>query len=105
MEHLLADAQPNADALENLVADILLRRENNKKDKRSILSKGMSNYAKYGPINPYTDKLSAEQLQALLPSDLTDLLKDLRFYQHEVFYFGSRSGRKVATVLKTHHAV
>lgn len=105
MEHLLADAQPNPEALKNLVADILLRRENNKKDKRTILTKGMSNYAKYGPKNPFTDKLTAEQLHALLPSELTDLLRELRFFQHEVFYFGAKSSRKVAEVLKAHHAV
>jgi len=105
MEHLLADAQPNSEALENLVADILLRRENNKKDKRAILSKGLANYAKYGPVNPFSDKLSAEQLYTLLPSDLTDLLKGLRFFQHEVFYFGTKSAIKVSAVLKKHHAV
>lgn len=105
MEHLLADAQPNAAAMENHVADILLRRDNNKKDKRTILSKGLANYAKHGPHNPFTDKLTAEQLHALLPSDLTDLLKDLRFIQHEVFYFGAKSAGKVAGILKSHHAV
>ncbi len=105
MEQLLADAQPNAEALENLVSDTLLRRDNNKKDKRAILTKGMANYAKYGPKNPFTDKPSAEQLQALLPSDLTGLLKELRSFQHEVFYFGPKSGAKVSSVLKKHHAV
>lgn len=105
MEHLLADAQPNPEALENLVADILLRRENNKKDKRTILSKGMSNFAKFGPKNPFTDKLTTAQLHALAPSELTGLLKELRFYQHEVFYFGPRSASKVSAILKKHHAV
>jgi len=105
MEHLLADAQPNPEAMENLVADILLRRENNKKDKRTILSKGMANYAKYGPVNPFSDKISAEHLHALLPSDLTDLLRDLRFFQHEVFYFGAKSASKVKAVLKKNHAI
>jgi len=105
MEHLLSDAQPNPAAMENLVADMLQRRENSKMDKRSILSKGMSNYAKYGPKNPFTDKLSAEQLHALKPLELTDLLKELRFFQHEVFYFGAKSSGKVGNVLKNYHAV
>ncbi len=103
MEHLLADAQPNPEAMSNLVADILLRRENDKKDKRAILTKGMANYAKHGPKNPFTDKLTVEQLHALLPSDLTDLLKSLPFFQHEVFYFGTKSASKVAALLKSHH--
>ncbi|MFN0214230.1 MAG: M16 family metallopeptidase [Saprospiraceae bacterium] len=105
MEHLLSDAQPNPEALENLVEDILLRRENNKKDKRTILTKGMANFAKYGPKNPYTDKLSAEKLKAILPAELTDLLKELRFFQHEVFYYGPKSATRVAEILKKSHAV
>lgn len=105
MEQLLADAQPNPEALENMVADTLQRRENSKKDKRAILSKGLANYAKFGPNNPFTDKLSAEQLHALTPVELTDLLKSLRFFQHEVFYFGPGTTRKVGAVLKKYHAV
>lgn len=103
METILADAQPNTEALKNLVADMLQRRENNKKDKRAILSKGMANYAKYGPENPFTDKFSAEQLQALSPSELTDLLHGLCSFQHEVFYFGAKSAGKVAATLQCHH--
>jgi predicted Zn-dependent peptidase len=105
MEELLRDAQPNPAALQNLVADILLRRENAKKDKRAILSKAMANYAKYGPQNPFTDKFSAAQLQALSPAELTDLLRDLSGQQHEVFYFGAKTARAVSGILKKHHRV
>ncbi|MDX1913405.1 MAG: insulinase family protein [Saprospiraceae bacterium] len=105
MENLLADAQPNPEALQNLIADTLLRRENNKKDKRVILSKGMANYAKYGKKNPFTDKLSAEELQALTPSELTDLLKNLRHYQHEIFYCGAQTSGRVGATLKKYHDV
>jgi predicted Zn-dependent peptidase len=103
MEQLLADAQPNPEALRNLVVDLLQRRENNKKDKRTILSKGMANYAKHGPKNPFTNKLTAEELQALKPSELTDLLKELQLFEHEVFYFGPRNTSKVGDVIKTLH--
>lgn len=105
MEHLMEDAQPNPEALVNLVEDTLLRRENNKKDKRTILSKGMANYAKHGALNPFTDKFSVEQLHAITPLELTELLKELRFFQHEVFYFGAKSANKVSTVLKKYHSV
>jgi len=104
MEHVLADAKPNPTALENLVADTLLHRANSKKDKRSILSKGMANYAKFGPHNPFTDKMTAEQLHALKPEELTELLRGLQQYQHEVFYFGPKSAARIAAVLKDNHA-
>jgi predicted Zn-dependent peptidase len=102
MEHLLTDAQPNADALKNLVADILQRRENNKKDKRTVLTKAMAAYAKYGPVSPFSDKLSKEQLLAIQPEMLTDLLRNLLQYKHEVFYYGAKNPRKVANLLKRH---
>ncbi|HLP95735.1 MAG TPA: insulinase family protein [Saprospiraceae bacterium] len=103
LEHILEDAQPNPAALENLVADILLRRENNKKDKRTILSKGLLSYAKYGPENPFTDKLSAEQMHNLSPEELVQTLKGLRQYKHEVFYFGAKSGGKIRSLLQEVH--
>ena len=104
MEHLLADMQPNAEALQNLVADILLRRENDKLDKRTILTKGMVSYAKYGALSPFSDKLSKEQLSdPKLALELIDLLKGLAGYKHEIFYCGPRTARTVAPVLKKHH--
>lgn len=105
MEHVLADAQPNPAALKNLVADTLLQRANSKKDKRSILSKGMANYAKYGPRNPFTDKLSAAELHALSPEELINVLNGMRQVQHEVFYFGPKNAAKIAEILKKNHAV
>ncbi len=103
MEHLIAHAQPNAETLQNLVADVLLRRDNNKKDKRTVLTKGMFNYAKYGSVSPFSDKLSKEQLLAVKPEELTDLLHNLLTFKHEVFYFGAKSPRAVANILKEHH--
>lgn len=102
MEHLLTDAQPNAEALQNLVEDILLRRENAKKDKRTVLTKAMSGFAKYGPVSPFSDKLSKEQLQAIQPEELTALLHNLLTFKYEVFYYGAKSQRTVANILKKH---
>lgn len=104
MQHLLTDAQPNAEALENLVSDVLMRRENNKRDKQTILAKGMVNYAKYGPISPFTDKLTAQQLREIKPETLTDMLSQLLTYRHEVFYSGPLTPRAAGNVLK-HYAV
>ena len=106
MEHLLADMQPNPDALANLVADTLLRRENNKKDKRTILMKGMASYAKYGQMSPFTDKMTKEQLSdPNLAVELIDLLKGMSQYKHEIFYCGPKTSRTVANMLKRHHPV
>ncbi|MBV6443403.1 MAG: hypothetical protein EPGJADBJ_05143 [Saprospiraceae bacterium] len=103
MDHLLTDAQPNPEALQNLVADILLRRINDKKDKRTVLTKAMAAYAKYGPSSPFSDKLSKEQLLAIRPEELTDLLRQLLTFRHEIFYYGPNSPRTAANVLKRQH--
>jgi predicted Zn-dependent peptidase len=105
MEHLLAHAQPNPEALENLKADILMRRENNKKDKRTILSKAMLNYAKYGAHSPYTDKLTKDEILGQQAGELTALLRELPTFRHEVLYVGSNTARRVAGILKQHHPV
>ncbi len=103
MEELLSDARADAGALRNLTEDTLLRRENDKKDKRTILTKAMAGYAKYGPVSPFSDKLSKEQLLAIHPEELTKLLHDLRHFKHEIFYFGAKTARLVAGILKKYH--
>ena len=106
MEHLLADMQPNPEALQNLVTDILQRRQNDKKDKRVIMSKGLLSFAKYGALSPFTDKMSKEQLSdPALATELIDLLKGISTYQHEIFYCGPRTARSILPVLKKHHPV
>ncbi len=103
MEHLLADLQPNPSALENLKADILQRRENNKKDKRTVLTKAMLHYGKHGKLNPYTDKLSRAELDALGAEELVGLLKSLPTFRHEIFYLGRRTARQIAPVIRLYH--
>ncbi len=103
MEHVISDALPNTEALQNLIADIFVRRENDKRDKRTILTKGMLSYAKYGPVSPFSDKLSREELLAIQPSELTDLARQLPAFKHEVYYFGPLSARKASGVLKKYH--
>jgi predicted Zn-dependent peptidase len=99
---LLENAQPNPEALNNLVEDIIKRRENNKKDKKAILQKGMLNYAHYGPTSPYTNRLSKSALQQLNAEELTNLLQGILRFKHELFYTGPLSARQAVKPLKTH---
>jgi len=102
MHEYLRDLQPNPAALQNMVADILLRRDNHKKNKQTILQKALYNYGIYGPDSPYRDKFSQEELKAIHPKEVTDLLRNLLTYQHEVFYYGPNSARKVVNTLRKH---
>jgi predicted Zn-dependent peptidase len=102
-EQLIRDARPDTAALENLVADTLLRRENNKTDKQTILKKAMYNYAKYGATSPYQYRLSREELLAIQPAELTTLLTQLFDYQHEVYYTGPLAARSVTQIIRQNH--
>jgi hypothetical protein len=64
-ENLLANAQPNEEALANVISDILKKREDAKLNKREILFGALQNYGKYGKKSPYTNILSAEELKNL----------------------------------------
>lgn len=104
-EKLLADVQPNEEALANLVDDILKRRADNKLSKDFILWNAMYNYGIHGPKSPFTNILSEEELKAVKAEELVDLLKSLTKYQHRVLYYGSTPEEEVKTVLNTIHKV
>lgn len=105
MEHLIQEALPNPIAYENLVSDTLLKRANNKTDKRTVLFKAMLNFARYGADSPYTFRYTAEELAAIQPHELTDLLHSLSGIRHEVYYTGPTPLTQVKTILSTHHHI
>lgn len=104
-EHILANVQGNEEALKNLVQDVLLKRENSKKNKRTVLRKAMYNYARYGEESPYTNKLTVSELNALQPAKLVEKIKTLTSFEHRVFYYGSRQMKEVKRILDEHHQV
>lgn len=98
-EHLLANAQPNEEALASLVGDELKDRSDAKKEKYTILRQGMYNYGVHGPKNPFNDILSETELKDLKGSDLTDIIHSLTQYEHRVLYHGPAEMKQVAQVL------
>ena len=102
-ESFLADVQSDQAAYDNLVADILLKRVNNKKDKQVVLSKALANYAKHGEQSGFTDILKEEELLAMDPAELTGLIRSLNNFKHEIYYYGPLSARKAANVLAKYH--
>jgi predicted Zn-dependent peptidase len=102
-EKLLADAQPNEEALKNLEADILKKRADAKLNKGEILFGGMMNYAKYGKSSPYTNILSEKELGELKSSELIDFIHSLTSYQHRVLYYGNQKIEDVTSMLDRLH--
>ena len=102
-EHLLADAQPDEQALQDLVSNILKERADNKKEKYIIHRDAMYNYAKYGPKNPFNHILSEAELKAVKAPELTERIRELASYEHEIFYYGPEDASAITAVLEKSH--
>jgi predicted Zn-dependent peptidase len=99
MEEMMSDAVVNQEAYNNMVQDILKERANNKLNKGIILG-GLMAYAQYGAKSSFTDKLSEDELKAINPQELIDLIKSFSSYQHGFFYYGPDSKKEVMKILK-----
>lgn len=104
-EHLLADAQPNQEALENLIKDILKNRADQKLNKNVILNAGMFNYGVYGKDSPFTNKLSEGELHALTPQQLIAKIKSITNYTHRILYYGPHELDELVSALSGLHYV
>lgn len=105
LEHLIKEAQPNADALENVKADILTKRANAQQNRNFIVRNGLMNFGKYGHESPLSYKLKAEELEKIGPDTLIGLLRQLFDFQHEVYYYGQNELPLVGQLLMRHHQI
>ena len=87
-EDILANAVADEEALVDLKQNILKSRADAKLNKQTILWRGMSNYAKYGPNSSFTNILSAEQLDSISSKELIEIIHGLSSYQHHITYYG-----------------
>ena len=104
-EHILDNVKANPEAWNKVVDDIMVKRANSMKDKRTILRSGMANYAKYGEKNPFNDRMTEEEMRAADAEKLTEMLRGLTDYEHRIYYYGSQDIDKTAAVLEKYHAV
>jgi len=104
-EEILADVQPDEEAMQNLVDGILKKRQDDLRNKGRIMFSAMANYAQYGPDSPLKHRLSEEELRALTPEDLVDKIKNITSYKHRIFYFGPQDVSGVMNLISEHHKV
>ncbi|MEJ6694880.1 MAG: insulinase family protein [Chitinophagales bacterium] len=102
-EHILANVQADSSVYAELVSDVLKARVNAKLDKNTILRSGLGSYAKYGPVNPFTDRLSMEQIESMRVDSLVKKIHALSNIEHRIFYFGAMSLYKVKGLIAKHH--
>jgi zinc protease len=102
-EHILKNVKADEKSLKNMVADILSKRTNDKKDKRIILRNAMNSYAKYGKMSPFTDVLSKESLELLKGEELVEKIKGLTNFDHHIFYYGTKAVADVSKIMDAEH--
>ena len=103
LENLLANAQPNDEALKGLIGDIQKKRADAKLDKREILQGALFSYGKYGKKSPYTNILSDRELENLKPADLISILNELTSYEHHILYYGNNTQQELTALLDKVH--
>ena len=102
LENLWANAIPDQEAYDKLVLKIAKGREEGKADKGNIMWNGLMSYGQYGENSRLRDIYTIEELKAIKPSELVELIKDLRNYEHRIFYYGKDKNQGVAAVESKH---
>ena len=101
-EELLNDAQVNREAYDNLVADILKSRQDNKLNQARNFS-NLLMYVAYGPKNPVTNIVSENELKGMDPQALVDRIHRLTEYKHRILYYGPSTKEELLAVLDKEH--
>jgi len=104
-EDLLANAKANDEALKNLVSDILKKRTDAKLNKGEILFAALSNYSKYGKKSPYTNILSAQELEALTGQELVNIINSINSFEHKIMFYGDTNPTELTSLLNAYHKV
>jgi len=104
LEHLMANAVQDQEAYDNYIASILKSRADGKTQKDNILRNGLNSYAQYGEESRLRDIFNADELSAVDPSELADIIRDLSNFKHRIFYYGN-DFNKAVSALNKHHEV
>ena len=104
-ESLLANPQPDQEALDKMVGRIFKSRSDAKKSKQQILWSGLFNYGKYGKMNPFNDVLSNISLSNLEAENLVSIIKSITGFPHKILYYGPRPVGEIKTFLTDYHNV
>lgn len=101
-EQILADLQPDEEALENLKLATIQGREVGLAD-QDFCARLLRTYALYGKDYVAAHTLSNEEIMALDSHQLVDELKALRGFRHTVTYYGPAKTDDVIALLDAEH--
>ncbi|PBQ33172.1 peptidase M16 [Sphingobacteriaceae bacterium] len=102
-EKVLSEPVVEEPVLKNLLADVIKERNDNKLQKRLILNRGMTNYARYGSLNPFSNVYTDAELNKISTADIKSAILSLTKYQHRVLYYGPEEATGVKDQLNLYH--
>ncbi|MGB0869604.1 MAG: M16 family metallopeptidase [Flavobacteriales bacterium] len=102
LEHLWSNAVVDQEAYNRYVQSIQKQRVDGKAQKGNIMWNGMMSFAKYGENSRLRNIFSSEELSAINPQELIDLVKDLKNFKQRIFYYGKDQDKAMAAVDKLH---
>ena len=103
-EEMVADYQPDNQALENMKADYKKSRANAKLNQSANFSM-LQNYLVYGSKNPANTTFSNAELDRVTSSELLGKFRMLGEYDHTVLYYGPESAEVLVDFINKEHKV
>ena len=102
LENLWANAKADRETYDKLVLKIAKGREEGKANKSNIMWNGLMSYGQYGENSRLRDIYTIEELKAVDPSELVDIIKGLKNYKHHLFYYGKDQNEGIAALESKH---
>ena len=102
LEDLWTNAVPDQEAYKKYVESIVKRRQDTKGEKGSILRNGLYSYGKYGENSRLRNIYNVEELNAIDPKELVDIIKDMKNYSQRIFYYGKDVDMAISALNKNH---
>ncbi|MEO6583923.1 MAG: insulinase family protein, partial [Ferruginibacter sp.] len=101
-EYLLANCEPDEQALKSLKARLNKGRTDAKANKGAIMN-GLTSYARFGAKNPFNNVLTNDELSNITAKELTELLHTMNNISHKILYYGPKTITALAADLKLLH--
>ena len=102
LEDLLQNAKPDKEAYHEMVNLTIKRRIDAKKNQGGYFGY-LYYYGTMGERNRYRDVMSEQQLKDTDPQAFTNLLKELRNYEHKVVYYGLMGLSEIDAIVSDLH--
>ena len=104
LEDRLDDVKADSEAYNNLAADILKARSNEKLNQTAIFQR-LESYAQWGPESAMTNILSEQELKSMNPDELIKRIKDLKGFEHKILYYGPLQENDLIGLLNENHNI